>query len=146
MRWTATGKASGETSATQRKPSSLKAVWDSGQATKLTYDELFAAGQLAGMEWNMNRRLDAFEDEVECGAVAKHDRTKRQAAADHSLSAALKLYLALHDKGTQAVFIRDATLPIKAVIETIGDLPLQAYTRAHARTVCDGLVSRIKTK
>src|SRR4051794_4073193 len=51
------------------------------------------------------------------------------------LTEALEKYLALHDKVSDAKFAADARRCIVAVTSTVGDLPLQQYTRDHAHAV-----------
>ena len=55
------------------------------------------------------------------------------------LSEALDRYLAEHKRGQDIRFARDARRAIGFVESTVGDLPLQNYTREHARAVRDFL-------
>jgi integrase len=55
------------------------------------------------------------------------------------LSDALEHYLGEHKRGQDVRFIRDARRAIGLVTQTIGDLPLDKYTRDHARAVRDAL-------
>jgi integrase len=56
------------------------------------------------------------------------------------LSDALERYLRDHTKGSLAKFARDTSRAINIVIETVGDLPLEAITRDNARTVLETLM------
>ena len=56
------------------------------------------------------------------------------------LSDALEHYLAEHKNGQDVRFARDTQRAIDLVIQIVGDLPLQYYTREHARAVRDALV------
>ena len=57
------------------------------------------------------------------------------------LSDALARYLADHENGAQHTFVASNTRVVNVVIQAIGDLPLEAITRDHARMVLDALVS-----
>jgi integrase len=57
------------------------------------------------------------------------------------LSDALTRYLSDHPKGSQLKFSRDTTRVIETVYSCVGDLPLEAYDRDHARTIRDTLAS-----
>ena len=56
------------------------------------------------------------------------------------LSDALEHYLAEHKNGRDPRFARDTQRAIDLVIQIVGDLPLQYYTREHARAVRDALI------
>ncbi len=58
----------------------------------------------------------------------------------HLLSDARDLYLGLHRRGEAKRFNVDTTRAIQHVIDAIGDLPLQTYTRAQARDVVKTIV------
>ncbi len=58
----------------------------------------------------------------------------------HLLSDARDLYLGLHRRGEAKRFKVDTTRAIQHVIDAIGDLPLQTYTRAQARDVVRTIV------
>jgi integrase len=55
------------------------------------------------------------------------------------LSNALERYLGEHKRGQDVRFIRDARRAIGLVTSIVGDLPLEKYTRDHARAVRDAL-------
>ena len=62
------------------------------------------------------------------------------------LSDARDSYLKLHDRGKRKKFAADATRAIKKLIDTVGDLPLEALTRQHATAFRDKLIaSGLKT-
>jgi len=56
------------------------------------------------------------------------------------LSDALEHYLAEHKNGQDLRLARDTQRAIGIVVQIVGDLPLQYYTREHARAVRDALV------
>ena len=56
------------------------------------------------------------------------------------LSDALERYLSEHKNGQDLRFARDTRRAIDLVIQIVGDLPLQNYTREYARAVRDALV------
>jgi integrase len=56
------------------------------------------------------------------------------------LSDALERYLGEHKRGQDVRFIRDARRAIGLVTSIVGDLPLEKYTRDHARAVREALM------
>lgn len=61
------------------------------------------------------------------------------------LSEALNLYLSQHPKGESKRLRQNAQLSIGYVIDAIGDLPLDRYTRQNALAVRDALLAKSKT-
>ncbi|WP_348644224.1 tyrosine-type recombinase/integrase [Methylocystis sp. H4A] len=61
------------------------------------------------------------------------------------LSEALGLYLSQHPKGANKRFRQNARLSIGYVIDAVGDLPLDRYTRQNALAVRDALLAKSKT-
>jgi len=59
--------------------------------------------------------------------------------ADVLLSTARERYFSEHKRGADIRFTRDVNRGIDFVIATIGDFPLQNYTRDHARQIRDAL-------
>lgn len=61
------------------------------------------------------------------------------------LSEALGLYLSQHPRGANKRFKQNARLSIGYVIDAVGDLPLDRYTRQNALAVRDALLAKSKT-
>jgi hypothetical protein len=61
------------------------------------------------------------------------------------LSEALDLYLSQHPKGESKRLRQNAQLSIGYVIDAIGDLPLDRYTRQNALAVRDALLAKSRT-
>jgi integrase len=57
------------------------------------------------------------------------------------LSDCLARYLSDHENGTDPLFVQSTSRSVNIVVETIGDLPLEAITRDHARAVLEALVA-----
>ena len=57
-----------------------------------------------------------------------------------TMSEALKLYLSMHKKGSDPKFIADNSRAIRKLIERIGDLNLDSYTRFQAEDYRDSLL------
>jgi integrase len=57
------------------------------------------------------------------------------------LSDALERYLGEHKRGQDVRFVRDARRAIGLVTSIVGDLPLEKYTRDHARAVREALMT-----
>jgi hypothetical protein len=91
------------------------------------------AGAEAGALWNLHRYAERTEP------VAPD-------ADDPKLSEALALYLKLHDKGSDATFIKVMRHAISQVTDNLGDKPLVEYSRQDARKVADKLSTGLKTK
>lgn len=88
--------------------------------------------------WHSMVPVESFWTPAEAEAVRllKEDPRKPQTL----LSDALAIYLREHDKGDHAKFAADATRAIGHVISAVGDLPLTAYQRDHAKKVRDLLL------
>jgi len=56
------------------------------------------------------------------------------------LSTARDRYLSEHKRGCDIRFTRDVNRAIDFILSTIGDLPLQSFTRDHARAIRDALI------
>ena len=67
-------------------------------------------------------------------------KTKPKSAPPVTLSTARTRYIADHKRGEDVRFIRDVNRAIDLVISTVGDLPLQSFTRDHAREIRDKLI------
>jgi hypothetical protein len=61
------------------------------------------------------------------------------------LSEALGLYLSQHPRGADKRFKQNAQLSITYVIEAVGDLPLDRYTKQNALAVRDALLAGLNT-
>jgi integrase len=61
------------------------------------------------------------------------------------LSEVVTHYLEYHPSGHKSSHFNAVHLCLRVIVERVGDLPLESYTRDHARTVRDHLLSR-KTK
>jgi integrase len=79
--------------------------------------------------------LDGVERETV--RLLNEDPTKPQ----RLLSDCLARYLADHENGAQPVFVQSTSRNVNVVVDVIGDLPLEAITRDHARAVLEALVS-----
>jgi hypothetical protein len=103
---------------------------------------LRAAGREAGQLWNLYR----YVEKIEPGDTPVIAAPLVPSGETRTLSEALTLYLSLNDNGENPRIIQYMNTAVSAVIDCVGDLPLQSYTRAHARKVCDGFLQRMKTR
>jgi integrase len=115
----------------RRIPTDLKGEYpQSIIRERLSTDDLAEAGQA----------IRSGADPEEAAQTALILRVIRSQPKAISLTDALARYLAEHKKGQDPRFIRDARRAIGFVTEAAGDLPLEKYTRDHARAVRDALM------
>ena len=81
--------------------------------------------------------VDNFHNPVEGEAIRLLNEDPRERWI--LLSDSLSRYLAEHKNVQELRFARDTQRAIDLVIQIVGDLPLQYYTREHARAVRDAL-------
>jgi integrase len=87
---------------------------------------------------------DRWTDEIvgpvglEAVRLLREDPTQRPML----LSDALETYLTNHNKGSLPKFIKSTRFAVDQAIEAVGDMPLQAYRRDHAKRVRDHMLAR----
>jgi integrase len=77
--------------------------------------------------------------EAEAVRLVTNETYRHKVMQQVTLGQSLELYLKIHKKGTNPQFQAYTRRAIKHVIDTIGDLPLEAYDRTLARKVRDSI-------
>jgi integrase len=129
----------------RRIPTDLKGEYpQSIIRERLSTDDLAEAAKLCAkyaardnIKWQAIRSGADPEEAAQTALILRVIRSQPKAI---SLTDALARYLAEHKKGQDPRFIRDARRAIGFVTEAAGDLPLEKYTRDHARAVRDALM------